>query len=164
VSVREQKGRRETNQMSRKLPQERNTKEMNSYEYFSNPLIQDLFKKLWAKSIADKEIAAWIYQNKLPPLFDMTPPRIGGDSHAKVGVMPPNAVLQVHTHPQTYKGPFNSALSAEPSIDGGSTGRGDWGVAIASGRPVYVLSVLAIWKILPDPSKPRKVQVAGQWV
>ena len=137
---------------------------MNPDPYFSDPLIQKLFRKLWEKSIADKEIAAWIYRNALQPYYDMTPPRIGGDSHANPGVMPPNAILQVHTHPRTFRGPLNSALSPEPSTEGGSTGQGDWGVAKAKGKPVYVLSVFAIWKILPDSSGPVKIQVAGSWL
>jgi hypothetical protein len=55
-------------------------------------------------------------------------------------------------------------LSPEPSIDGGNTGKGDWGVAIQTNRPVYVLSIFAIWKILPVASHPVKIPVANSWL
>jgi hypothetical protein len=123
-----------------------------------DPTTMEEFKKLWDATLVDREGAGWMIRITSPaPRFKVVPWRMGESSHADYSGSPPHGtVCQVHTHPMK--------LDPKPSTSSPKGGKGDWGVAIRTNKPVYVLSVFAIWKVLPDASEPRFVKVAQDWL
>jgi hypothetical protein len=122
-----------------------------------NPQVKEQLLTLWRNAPVDGEAAAWIvYLTKPEPRYYFISWERGYSSHATYKGKPPaGTVAQIHTHP--------TKLSPKPSTSGGD-GKGDWGVASQCGVPVYVVSVWAIWRVDPDQSAPKLVQVAKDWL
>jgi hypothetical protein len=122
--------------------------------------VRRLFAALWDGSPNDREVGAWLVWVTAPPGWTLIKWPLGKDLEVSASGCMASAKAMVHTHPVVFtnKYPLQGPL---PSVKGGNTGRGDWGAALRCQKPNYVLSVSAIWKVLPNPQKPEMEQVAG---
>ena len=123
--------------------------------------VRRLFADLWTGSPPDKEAGAWLVAIAAPVrtwLLRKWPP--GEDLEVTAGGCLQAAKATVHTHPVAFTTKF-PLQGPKPSTSGGSTGKGDWGASVRCKVPNYVLSIDAIWKVLPNPQKPDMEQVAG---
>jgi hypothetical protein len=116
------------------------------------------FRELWARSTRDRESAAWIIRVTAPRVgYKLIRWQSGGSTHAAwSGSAPSGLAGQVHTHPM--------GLDPKPSTSDSRGGQGDWGVAIKTKQPVYVLSIWAIWKVMPDATKADRIQLVKDWL
>jgi hypothetical protein len=124
--------------------------------FYSAPGVKALFKELWNKAPVDTEVAAWLLRITQPPSYRLTGFKQGGASHVNIGKAPPGVVAQLHTHP--------TKLDPRPSTRDSDGGKGDWGAAVKLGLPVYVISIWAIWKVMPNEKDATIVQVAKDWL
>src|SRR4051812_46098371 len=110
----------------------------------ATPRVLQLFRQLWKESPSDREVGAWVLRVTQPKedwVLIRWPP--GGALHVSTpGILKP-ATAAVHTHPVAFTSKFQGA--EKPSTSGGNTGKGDWGAAVQINKPIYVLSVHAIW-------------------
>ena len=123
---------------------------------YDAPGVKALFKELWKKSPLDAEGAAWLLRITQPPSYRLIGYKRGGASHVNIGTAPPGVVAQLHTHP--------TKLDPRPSTRDSDGGKGDWGAAVKLRLPVYVLSIWAIWKVMPNEKEATIVQVAKDWL
>jgi hypothetical protein len=117
--------------------------------------MKELFLKVWNHPRTGHEAAAWLLWVTAPPAYQLNRLKEGEEDYVDIGMPPHATVAQVHTHHQK--------LSPLPSTKGKNHGRGDWDAAVKSGVPVYVLSMWAIWKIMPNNDQALIVQVANRW-
>jgi hypothetical protein len=125
-------------------------------DLYDAPGVKELFKELWAKSPLDAEGAAWLLRITQPWSYRLIGFKRGEASHVNIGKAPPGVVAQLHTHP--------TKLDPKPSTRDNDGGKGDWGAAVKLGLPVYVLSIWAIWKVMPNEKEATIVQVAKDWL
>jgi len=109
--------------------------------------------------VATKWRATWIVRITQPePHYKLIDQKDSSTSSVGYSACNGKAVAQVHTHP-VNGGKGNPKPSGRVSDK-----EGDWVFATKCNVPVYVLSVDAIWKVLPGGNEPVFVQVAKNWL
>jgi len=129
-------------------------------ELLTNDELFSKLKAMFRSSPRDGERGAWIIRGSTrdttKPTYLLVGEKNSNNSSVSFDGCLSAAVAQVHTHPST-KSPKPSGSIRE--------NEGDWAVALKCKVPVYVLSVDAIWKVLPiEADEPPLIKVSDEWL